>query len=171
MLEWGGKDTPYGIKWDKDANGKGLPETAYYACRHNGCVIEEVDKPAMIAGGEWRATRPFSGKAGFHIWTGYSLHVNASWSKLVAEWLEKKSDPLERQTFINEVLGEEYEDLGQDALSERTLATQTEVWSAEVPDGVAVLTVGIDVQDDRVEIEVVGWGRNEESWSIAHEGD
>jgi phage terminase large subunit GpA-like protein len=169
VLEWGGKDTPYGIKWAKDANGKGLPETAYYACRHNGCVIEEADKPAMIAGGEWRATRPFSGKAGFHIWTGYSLHVNASWSKLVAEWLEKKSDPLERQTFINEVLGEEYEDLGQDALSERTLATQTEQWAAEVPDGVAVLTAGIDVQDDRVEIEVVGWGRNEESWSIAHE--
>ena len=169
VLEWGGKDTPYGIKWHRDADGNSLPETAYYACRHNGCIIEEVDKPAMVAGGEWRPTKPFKGKAGFHIWSGYSLHVNASWANLVAEWLEKKSNPLERQTFFNEVLGEEYEDQGQDALSERTLATQTEQWAAEVPDGVAVLTAGIDVQDDRVEIEVVGWGRNEESWSIAHE--
>jgi phage terminase large subunit GpA-like protein len=169
VLEWGGKETPHGIKWHRDADGKSLPETAYYACRHNGCVIEEVDKPAMVARGEWRATKPFKGKAGFHIWSGYSLHVNASWAKLVAEWLEKKSDPLERQTFVNEVLGEEYEDLGHGSLSERTLATKTEQWAAEVPDGVALLTAGIDTQDDRVEIEIVGWGRNEESWSIAHE--
>ena len=169
VLEWGGKDVPYGIKWHRDADGKSLPETAYYACRHNGCVIEEADKPAMVAGGEWRATKPFKGKAGFHIWSGYSLHVNAGWGKLVAEWLEKKSDPLERQTFVNEVLGEEYEDRGLDSLSERTLATSTEVWAAEVPDGVAVVTAGIDTQDDRVEIEIVGWGKNEESWSIAHE--
>ena len=169
VLEWGTKDSPHGIKWHRDENGKSLPETAYYACRHNGCVIEEVDKPAMVAGGEWRATKPFRGKAGFHIWSGYSLHVNAAWSKLVAEFLEKKSNPLELKTFVNEVLGEAYEDRGHGALSERTLAERTEVWAAEVPDGVAVITAGIDVQDDRVEIEIVGWGRNEESWSIAHE--
>ena len=45
-------------------------------------------------------------------------------------------------------------------------ASRGEVWSAEVPDGVGVLTVGADVQDDRVELEVVGWGWDEESWSI-----
>ena len=49
-----------------------------------------------------------------------------------------------------------------------------EVYAAEVPDGVAVLTAGIDTRDGRFEIEVTGWGRNEESWSIAFdviEGD
>jgi phage terminase large subunit GpA-like protein len=48
------------------------------------------------------------------------------------------------------------------------------VWPAEVPDGVAVITVSGDTQDDRVELETVGWGRNEERWSIDHavfEGD
>lgn len=168
-LEWGGQDAPHGIKWRKDAEGHHLPETAFYVCRHNGCIIEEVDKPGMIAAGEWRASAPFKGHAGFHIWAGYSLHANASWANLAAEWLEVKADPLRRQTFINLVLGEPYEDRGDKALSETRLLQRREVWPGEVPPQAAVLTAGADVQDDRVEIEVVGWGADEESWSIAHE--
>jgi len=168
-LEWGGRDTPHGIKWRKDEQGRHQPETAFYACRANGCIIEEADKPEMISAGEWRAAKPFNGHAGFHIWAGYSLHVNASWANLAAEWLEVKDDPLRRQTFINLVLGEPYEDRGDKALSERLLVARTEVWAGEVPSRVAVLTASGDVQDDRVEIEIAGWGANEERWSIAHE--
>ncbi|HET6606734.1 MAG TPA: phage terminase large subunit family protein [Rhodopila sp.] len=168
-LEWGGKDTPHGIKWRRDEAGRHMPETAFYVCSANGCIIEEIEKPGMVAAGEWRATKPFNGHAGFHIWAGYSLHVNASWAKLAAEWLEVQSDPLRRQTFINLVLGEPYEDRGDKALSERLLVARTEVWAAEVPDRVALLTASGDVQDDRVELEVAGWGANEERWSIDHE--
>lgn len=168
FLEWGGPDTPHGMKWDKDQDGIGIPETAHYVCI-NGCVIDESDKPAMIAAGEWRATKPFNGAAGFHIWTAYSLNVNAAWPLLVAEWLLVKNDPLQRQTFINLVLGEPYEDRGEKALNEARLAARTEVWAGEVPADVAVITVGIDTQDARLEAEVVGWGRNEESWSIDYE--
>lgn len=169
VLEWGGPDTPHGMKWDKDENGVGLPDTVYYVCRHNGCIIHDVDKPDMVERGEWRASKPFNGHAGFHIWAGYSLFPNASWRNLVAEWLEVKDDPLARQTFINLVLGETYEDRGDRALKEDRLAARAEVWSAEVPDGVAVLTAGVDTQGDRFEVEVIGWGRNEESWSVAYE--
>lgn len=174
VLEWGGPETPYGIKWDKDENGEGIPESAYYVCRHNGCVIHHNEKSGMVKRGEWHATKPFKGHAGFHIWAGYSLFPNAAWKYLVAEWLRVKNDPLMRQTFINLVLGEPYEDRGEKALSEKRLLERCEVYAAEVPDGVAVLTAGIDTQDGRFEIEVTGWGRNEESWSIAFdviEGD
>ncbi len=169
VLEWGGPDLPYGIKWAKDADGNGLPETARYVCRHNGCLIEEADKAAMVEAGEWRASKPFKGHAGFHIWAGYSLFVNAAWPKLVEEWLRVKSDPQQRQTFFNLVLGQPYEDRGEGAMNELFLVSRTEVWPDEVPAGVAVITAGLDTQDDRVEIEIVGWGRNEESWSLAHE--
>jgi phage terminase large subunit GpA-like protein len=169
VLEWGGPDLPYGFKWDKDERGEGIPESVYYVCRANGCVIREIDKPEMVAKGQWIAAKPFKGHAGFHIWAAYSLFPNACWSNLVAEWLRVKNDPLARQTFINLVLGNPYEDRGDKALEEGRLASRCEVWPAEVPDGVAVITVGADVQDDRVEIEVIGWGRNEESWSIAHQ--
>lgn len=168
VLEWGGPDTPHGMKWDKDEDGNGLPETAHYVCV-SGCLIEEADKPAMVAAGEWRATAPFTGHAGFHIWTAYSLFPNAAWPNLVAEWLEVKDDPLQRQTFINTVLGEPYEDSGERALREERLLARCEVFAAEVPDGVAVITAGVDVQDDRLEVELVGWGRNEESWSLDYE--
>lgn len=169
VLEWGGPDTPYGMKWDKDENGVGLPDSVFYACKVTGCVIREADKEDMVERGEWRATRPFKGHAGFHIWAAYSLFVNASWRNLVAEWLEVKDDPLMRQTFVNLVLGETYEDRGDRALQEDRLAARCEVWGAEVPDGVAVVTVGVDTQGDRFECEVVGWGLNEESWSIDFE--
>lgn len=168
-LEWGGPDTPHGFKWDKDGAGNGIPESVYYVCQHNGCVIHDVDKPEMVAKGEWRAQATFNGHAGFHIWAGYSLFPNASWENLVKEWLRVKDDPLLRQTFINLVLGECYEDRGEKALNETKLLSRCEVWPAEVPDGVAVIAVGVDTQDGRFELETVGWGRNEESWSIDYE--
>lgn len=152
VLEWGGPETPYGFKWDKDENGEGIPESAYYVCRHNGCVIHHNEKSGMVKRGEWRATKPFKGHAGFHIWAGYSLFPNAAWKYLVAEWLRVKNDPLMRQTFINLVLGEPYEDRGEKALSEKRLLERCEVYAAEVPDGVAVLTAGIDTQDGRLKI-------------------
>ncbi len=169
VLEWGGPSLPYGMKWDRDEDGNGISDTAHYVCRHNGCIIVDADKADMLDRGEWRATAPFNGHAGFHIWTGYSLDPNASWPALVAEWLEVAHDPLERKTFFNLVLGEPYEERGERALSEDKLIERCEIWAGDIPDGVAVLTFGADVQPDRVEIEVVGWGRNEESWSIAYE--
>ncbi|QNT79429.1 phage terminase large subunit family protein [Entomobacter blattae] len=168
VLKWGGKDTPYGIKWDKDDDGKSLPETAWYACEHNGCIIGEEHKSEMVAKGEWRAEKPFNGHASFHIWTGYSLSPNATWGKLVEEWLRVQHDIKALQTFVNTTLGEAFEDRGVGALSELTLAKRAELWPAEVPDGVVLVTAGGDTQDDRVELEIVGWGRNEERWSIAH---
>ncbi|MFT9360730.1 phage terminase large subunit family protein [Acetobacter okinawensis] len=167
VLEWGEKETAFGIKWDKDENGKPLPQTAYYVCRHNGCIITEADKADMVAKGQWIAGKPFNGHASFHIWSGYSLSPNATWAKLVEEWLEVHRDPLRRQTFINTTLGLPFEDKGDGALNELSLAARVEIWEGEVPYGVVLLTAGADTQDDRIEIEIVGWGRNEERWSIA----
>ena len=174
VLEWGDRTSPYGMKWDRDENGQSLPETVYYACRHNGCVIRHNDLPLMVERGEWRATKPFKGHAGFHVWTAYSLFPNAAWHKLVEEWLIVKDDPVMRQTFINTTLGQPYEDFGDKSLNEKSLLERGEVYAAEVPDGVVLLTAGIDTQDDRLEVEIAGWGRNEERWSISYdvmEGD
>jgi phage terminase large subunit GpA-like protein len=174
VLEFGTRESLHGIKWHKDPLGNHLPDTAFYQCKANGCIIEPNDKTAMVEAGEWVASAPFNGHAGFHINALYSPFVNASWSNIVSEWLRVKDDPLARPTFFNLVLGLPYQDRTDAILAEAVLAAQSEVYSAEVPDGVGILTAGCDVQADRVEIEVVGWGRNEESWSIDHqviEGD
>lgn len=152
-----------GIRWEG-----GDPKTAHYVCE-NGCIIEEHDKAWMVDQGEWIAEKPFNGHAGFHIWAGYSLFANAAWPKLVEEFLSVKGNPLELKTFVNLVLGEPWEERGEEidmhGLQER--ATR-EGWMGACSASVLLITCGVDVQGDRLEIERVGWGVNDESWSIEH---
>jgi len=160
-LEFGAR-TPHGLKWPE-----GEPEAAYYVCI-NGCVIDESHKPWMIANGRWISGKPAAGHAGFHISALYSLFYNARWGAIAREFVDVKDDPPRLQVFVNTVLGETWEPPADQEVEESNLMARREVYPAEVPDGVAVLTMAIDTQDDRLECEVVGWGWDEESWSIGH---
>jgi phage terminase large subunit GpA-like protein len=94
--------------------------------------------------------------------------------KIAAKWLSSKNDPDKRVKFDNTQLGKPHKRSSSKEVVAELLAARAEIWAAEVPDGVGVITVGGDTQDDRVELEFVGWGRNEESWSLAYvvvEGD
>lgn len=96
------------------------------------------------------------------------------WSKdrpadIAAKWLDAMLDEDSKQTWWNTQLGlPRRAHVGRE-LRIDTLSARREDWPGEVPSGTAVITIGADVQGDRVELEVVGWGENEESWSIAHE--
>lgn len=93
---------------------------------------------------------------------------------LAREWVEWKSDPEQRQVFYNTRLGQPYEAQVLRKVEPHALATRRETYAAPVPSGVLCLTAGVDVQAGseinlgRIEIEVVGWGLGEESWSIDH---
>jgi phage terminase large subunit GpA-like protein len=69
------------------------------------------------------------------------------------------------KTWVNTFLGETWEEQG-DQVDGHDLMDRREDFGDELPDDVLLLTAGVDVQDDRLEIEIVGWGRGEESWSI-----
>ena len=69
------------------------------------------------------------------------------------------------KTWVNTFLGETWEDQGEQ-VDEHDLMERAEDWGGELPEDVLLLTAGVDVQDDRLEVEIVGWGRGEESWSI-----
>lgn len=156
------------IHWNKGEDGSHKPETAYLVCEAAGCVIEEHHKPWMIDNGEWVAGKPFNGRAGFHIWAGYSLFPNASWGNLAAEWLRVHSDPHLLKTFINLVLGEPWEE-DAEKVDGHALMSRLEDWGApDAPAEVLAVTCGVDVQDDRLEVERVGWGVEETSWSLDH---
>lgn len=103
--------------------------------------------------------------AGFQASKLYSPWLNDSPYKIAGKWLAAVDED-GKQTFYNTQLALTYRKNMGKALSGDALLERREMWDAEVPDGVAVLTVGIDVQDYRLELEVVGWGRDEESWSI-----
>ncbi|WP_158808640.1 phage terminase large subunit family protein [Beijerinckia sp. L45] len=162
------------IRWDKDVDEAGkttkhYPETAYFVCEDAGCIIQEHDKPKMIDNGEWIAEAPFTGHAGFHIWAAYSLFPNAAWRFLVEEFLRVKHDPTQLQTFCNLVWGQTWEEQGE-TVSAGNLQARVENHDGDtIPESVKVLTAGVDTQDDRLEVKIVGWGAKEEAWVVATE--
>lgn len=144
----------------------GKPEQAYFECRKCGCSIEETSKREMLEAGEWRAERPGGSHRSYAIWTAYSSSVNASWGQIAAEFLEAKGRTETLRTFVNTVLGETWQEQGEAPEWERLYNRRESYPIGTVPEGVIVLTAGVDVQQDRFVFEVVGWGANRESWSI-----
>jgi phage terminase large subunit GpA-like protein len=147
------------------------PSKCYYVCVQ-GCEILEVEKADMIrdvpAGGtaRWRATKPGHGDGktvGFRLSVLYSPWV--TWPELINKWLEAYKKPLLRKAFVNTCLARTYEVFGE-TVDDTELMKRRSVYEAEVPAGALVLTCGIDVQADRIEGEIVGWGRDGQSWSI-----
>ena len=154
------------VKWDKDKiDNKSInkPETAHYVCEINGCVLTNTDKNAMLKNGEWRAENEFSNIAGFHLNELYSPWV--SWSKIVAEFLKAKLLPETLKTWVNTTLGETWEDQG-DSVDDNSLLARKENWGDTAPSEVLIITAGVDVQNDRLELEIVGFGKDSESWSL-----
>jgi len=146
------------------------PLTASYACEECGALIPHSKKRWMVERGEWRATQPGNGRhAGFHIWAAYSYSPNAEWSNLVEEFLLSKNDPEQLKTWINTTLGECWEDeyaskVGADGLMERAAVEKYE--KGVPPKEVLMLSLGCDVQDDRLSMSVWGLGRNEEMYLV-----
>ena len=143
------------VKWDKNQS-----EMAHLVCPDCGVVIEDEDRPAMVAAGRWVATAPFRGVAGFHVWAGYSPWV--SLEEIVSEFLRSKDDQELLQVWTNTVLGEAFdrgageEIADADELMARSEGDGIQEWA--VPSWAALITVGVDTQDDRIAVEVWAWG-------------
>lgn len=153
------------LKWtDND------PSTAKYQCEGCDVLLEEKDKRWMLdpIRAKWVPKNPsFLNKRrrGYHINALYSL-LGYKWSTAVSEWLDAQGDDLKLCTFTNTVLGEVWKEVVDvpdwGALYGRRLPYKIN----RPPNDVALITVGVDIQKDRIECEVVGWCKNKESYSI-----
>lgn len=158
------------IKWPKGEPGK-----AYYECEHCFKAIPHSKKRWMVENGEWIATNPFTGHAGFHIWAAYSYSPNAAWGKLAKEFLEanedlKKNKDVEKlKTFHNTVLGLTWEERGERPDSDILMARRESYQIGTVPQGGVVLVAGVDTQDNRIAVQVKAYGRGQESWLVYYE--
>ena len=146
------------VRWEPDQ-----PETAAYACVECGTLWTDAERVRSIRQGEWVATSTSRRVAGFHLSALYSPWTNLEAG--VIEFLEAKKQPATLRVWVNTFLGEPWEEAGE-AVDDYAIAQHREDWGEMVPKEVLILTAGVDVQDDRLEIEIVGWGRDEESWSI-----
>ena len=165
-LEWGAA-AEWGVKWDKDPEGRALPHTARYVCRANGCEIREHHKPKMLASGQWVASNPAAqaGRVrGFQLSSLYSPLGWLSWHTLVAEWqaaqdARRAGDVSLLRVFINTRLAETFEEQG-DKADEHALRRRAEdIPTGTVAWGHFVATQGVDVQGDRLECYTWAWGR------------
>ncbi|WP_410495807.1 phage terminase large subunit family protein [Cellulosilyticum sp. ST5] len=98
-----------------------------------------------------------------------------SWSEIIASFKKamkkkKETGSIEQlKAFINTSLGEVWEDRADgDQVEDEDLLKRREYYSSDLKDGAILITAGVDVQDDRFEVEVVAWGRGYESWGIQY---
>lgn len=136
-------------------------------CRKCNKDFNQLEWASMQINGKWIAMNPSVTRVrGFHMNSFASPW--ASWSDLCTQYQEAKLNGEEKlKVFVNTVLGEPYESK-EGTLDSEILENRREKYNAELPDGVLVITAGVDVQDDRLECEVVGWGLGHESWGICY---
>jgi len=157
------------MRWENIRYENDDPTTAALICVGCGGLIDERYKTQMLAQGEWRPTAEGDGETvGFHVSSLYSPLGWLPWSKIVAEFLKSKHDPVRLKTWINTMLGETWEERG-DSVEPDSVLARREKYAAQVPEGVGVLVASVDVQDDRLECAVKGYGAAEESWLIAYQ--
>lgn len=163
-LKWGN------CKWEKDEEGEPLYDTVHFECVSKECrgKITDRHKLQLVEAGRWVKTKPENEIAGFHLWVAYSPWV--TWVQLVKEFRTAiKGGDESLKAFINTMLGETWEEKG-DAPEWQILANRADHYLPwQVPAGVMFLTAGVDVQGDRIEVSVWGWGHHEEAWFIGHE--
>ncbi len=142
-----------------------------YACPACGVVSSETDWKEQYKNGKFIAKYPERKVRGFHLNALASTFVE--WREIVEKFItaneEKKKGNIELlKAWTNTEMGETWDEEGE-KIETDDLYKRRERYNCEVPEEVLVLTAGVDVQDDRFEIEVVGWGVEKESWGIRYQ--
>lgn len=157
------------MKWESGDGNLPLPESVYFPCQQCKRRIEEDHRYDMLQACEWRATYPGRPIAGFHGWAVHCPPV--AWATLATEYVTDHKNPEKYKVFVNTRLAETWEEPSDapawEPLRDRALVEGWPQWT--VPHGVGFMTVGADVQGDRIEFSVWGWGPGVESWLIGHD--
>lgn len=165
------------LRWENLKYTPDDPSDARMACVECGVLIDEAFKGQMLERGEWRHERPdlVGEHIGFHVNGLYTPSgLGDSWADNARAYEVARDDPAKRQVFRNTRLGEI--DLGGKVRVDwEEMSKRAEPYALRtIPSGIFALTAGVDVQQDRVEAQIVGWGRGERAAVIDYriiEGD
>jgi len=152
------------LRWRSVRWPEGRPEAAAYVCESCGSAWDDVQRWRAIRQCRWESTRITDGVAGFHLNEIYSSWVELG--KMAADFLVKKRHPETLKVFINTSLGETWRE-DAERIDPHALEGRGETWD-KVPAWVLLITCGIDLQDDRLEVTRVGWGAGEEAAVLEH---
>lgn len=156
----------HGMKFEysKDDQGNYTVWNVTFECP--ACLEKYDERTWKQQPGEWIADSPhIKGIRSFHLNAFYSPWYK--WATIIKEWLEAKKDPQKLKVVTNTLFGLPWKEK-LDVDDEEGLLQRREAYDAELPKGVLLLTCGVDTQDDRLEYEIVGWGKGKESWGIEY---
>ncbi len=151
-----------GLHWGP--NGQN-PE---YACEECGVLSSEIRWKSNIGQGHWLARNTQSKIRGYHInCLYYQIGLGPRWQALVEMWLEAQNDQARLKTFINDRLAEPWEDPLMRAVKLNVVSDRAEAYNIrKAPVQVAAITAGVDTQDNRLAVHIVGWGEGMAAWSL-----
>ena len=160
------------LRWRRDDGSYGLVHSettgrTWYACVHCGTCIDEHHKTAMLAAGRWIPRYPDRPIRGYRLSGLYSpIALGFTWAELWQQWTDAHRDTSNLKRFVNTTLGEIWEERGE-SLDDVSLLSRREPYTRDrLP--LHIVTAGVDVQKDRIEFTVVGWGQGEEGWVLDH---
>lgn len=155
-LEWSG------LQWTPDGS------QCWYVCRDCACAIEEHHKTEMILRGRWIAENPGASTRGYRLnCLYYQIGLGPRWLDLVRMFRKALKDPAKLQVFTCERLAESWVDLAMRKVTPDQLRDRMESYPLRVaPRGVLAITAGVDTQDNRLAVQIVGWGRGLKAWTL-----
>ncbi|RVU13153.1 phage terminase large subunit family protein [Methylobacterium oryzihabitans] len=165
---------------------------ATFGCQNCGALIDQIDRPAMLAAGRWIPTwvpegtapvpevmaadeiaawacEPCTGRVAgrqpsYAIWAAYS--PLEAWTDIWKRGEDAKAAPILMKAHVQQDLGEAYEAKSDAPAWEKLHAAREPFPPRIVPYPAAVLTGFIDVQGNRLEWGVWAWGPRLEGWLI-----
>ena len=184
VLDWENVSWLQSEVTEHEIYGFNLPDTATYVCSTCGSAWDDYQRKqnirntvnAAIEAGDpncgWVATAEFHGAAGFkELSELYSCLPGAGVKELVRDYLSAEhkasnGDETDKVVFVNSKLGRPYEYEDDNASAEEIRERALDYPELVIPRGGLMVTVGIDIQHDRLAIVMRAWGRGEESWLV-----
>jgi len=141
---------------------EGLTDDGVFICEKGGHAIEEHHKTRMIeeGNGRWIAHNPQSDVPGFHLASYYApIGLGYTWSEIVGLRAKAKANPEKWKTYVNTIMAQTYRD-ESGKVEWKDVADRAGGYSSRaIPDNCLMLTAGVDTQDDRWAIHIMGFGR------------
>lgn len=154
--------------WSRFVWPEGATHKIEYVCAHCDVGFGEKHKPKVMPDGMFvpTAKATYQGAAGKHVSGFYAPLGSYSWAQCAAQYNAAGGRESELKTFTNLREGLPWRQT-TDAPTSEQLEQNKEPYSFGIlPPRCGAVTFGGDVQGDRVEIYVWGWGAGLESWLL-----
>lgn len=156
------------FEWKNFKWPEGQPEKVGCACVECGVIASEREwKLKGLAAGQWKPTAVGEpGVRSYHLPSLYAPLGWRPWSDLAVEFVNVNKDPVRFKKFVNNELAECWQDQSEGMDHEVIQKRALDYPMRSIPKGCLLLVMAVDVQGDRLEYQVLGFGRNKKHWVI-----